>query len=235
MRTKTLLIAAAALAAGVINSQAQPVYSQNIVGYVNTPLPASEYSLIQAPLNLDGTNLADNVLTCLQGGDSLLLWSGTAFLVYTYVDLGAPYNWQYPDGTLHATGPSIAPGVGFFYQNGQLTAETNTFIGSVVLTNVVNFPASEYSVVGSTPPIADMADGTNIDLPLQGGDSILIWNTTAQSFLVYTYVDLGAPYTWQYPDGTLQPTGPVIPVGSSVFYQNGQLTAETWTNNFTVQ
>ncbi len=34
MKTKTLLIAAAALAAGIISSQAQ-VYSQNIVGYAN--------------------------------------------------------------------------------------------------------------------------------------------------------------------------------------------------------
>ncbi len=35
---KTLLIAAAALAASLIPSQAQ-VYSQNIVGYVNTAIP----------------------------------------------------------------------------------------------------------------------------------------------------------------------------------------------------
>ena len=36
---KTLLIAAAALVAGVISSEAQ-VYSANIVGYVNVVMPA---------------------------------------------------------------------------------------------------------------------------------------------------------------------------------------------------
>src|ERR1035441_6352568 len=38
MRTKTLLLSAAALlAAGFVSSQAQPVYSQNIVGYASVP------------------------------------------------------------------------------------------------------------------------------------------------------------------------------------------------------
>ena len=36
MRTKTLLLAAATLAIGVVCSQADaPIYSQNVVGYVN--------------------------------------------------------------------------------------------------------------------------------------------------------------------------------------------------------
>jgi hypothetical protein len=41
MKSKTLLIAAAALVAGVITSEAQ-VYSANIVGYVNVTLPAGQ-------------------------------------------------------------------------------------------------------------------------------------------------------------------------------------------------
>lgn len=48
---KTLLIAAAALAAGIISSQAQtPVYSQNVVGYVNTPIPAHAYQIVGSQL-----------------------------------------------------------------------------------------------------------------------------------------------------------------------------------------
>ncbi len=41
---KTLLIAAAALVAGVISSEAQ-VYSANIVGYVNVVMPANSIGL----------------------------------------------------------------------------------------------------------------------------------------------------------------------------------------------
>ena len=56
MRTKTLLIAAAALAAAVTSSQAQStVYSQNIVGYINTSL-APGYNLVANQLNVNNTN-----------------------------------------------------------------------------------------------------------------------------------------------------------------------------------
>ncbi len=60
MRTKTLLIAAAALAAAVTSSQAQStVYSQNIVGYVNQVLPgAGVFTSVVAPLQ-GTTNAAD--------------------------------------------------------------------------------------------------------------------------------------------------------------------------------
>jgi hypothetical protein len=233
MRTKALLIAAAAMAAGVITSQAQ-VYSQNIVGYVNTVLPASQYSLIENPVNLDGTNLADNVITTLQSGDNLLLWSGTAFLEYQYFGFGGNQNWQNPDGSFSATGPVIPPGVGFFYQNGQATAETNTFVGTVVLTNSVNLPASEYSVIGSTPPIAGASDdAATINLPVQSGDNVLVWGGTA--FLEYQYFGFGGAQNWQNPDGSFSATGPVIPVGAAIFYQNGQAASETWTNSITIQ
>ena len=43
---KTLLIAAAALAASVISSQAQ-VYSQNIVGYANVATPNASASYLE--------------------------------------------------------------------------------------------------------------------------------------------------------------------------------------------
>src|ERR1035438_3600699 len=42
MRTKTLLIAAAALAVGVASSMAQ-TYSLNVVGYVNLPIAANHF------------------------------------------------------------------------------------------------------------------------------------------------------------------------------------------------
>jgi hypothetical protein len=44
---KTLLIAAATLAMGVINTRAtDPVHSQNIVGYINQVIPANRYQII---------------------------------------------------------------------------------------------------------------------------------------------------------------------------------------------
>jgi len=63
---KTLLIAAATLAAGVIAAQADsPVYSQNIVGYYNVPVPAGKFVIVGNQLNLDGTNSINNIFTGL--------------------------------------------------------------------------------------------------------------------------------------------------------------------------
>ncbi len=58
---KTLLIAAAALVAGVVSSEAQ-VYSANIVGYVNVTCPAGAQVLVSNPLD-DGTNQANDLLS----------------------------------------------------------------------------------------------------------------------------------------------------------------------------
>ena len=60
MRTKTLLIAAAALVAGVVSSEAQ-VYSANIVGYVNVTVPAASYVLMANPLTT-GNDVLTNVI-----------------------------------------------------------------------------------------------------------------------------------------------------------------------------
>src|SRR6266498_284074 len=61
MRTKTLLLMAALTIAGVASSFAQ-VYSQNIVGYVTTPVTKSVYKMIANPLNTTNNTIA-GVLT----------------------------------------------------------------------------------------------------------------------------------------------------------------------------
>jgi hypothetical protein len=225
MRTKALLIAAAALAVGVVSSQAQ-VYSQNIVGYVNTPLPSSQYVLIANPLSGTSTN-AEAVLTSLQSGDSILFWTGTSYASYLYVDVG---SWIYPDGNTVGPAPSVPVGTGFFYLNGQAGNETNTFVGSVVVSNTVTLPSSVYALVGSSPAIGGSLESTNLNLPLQSGDSVLFW--TGTSYASYLYVDVGS---WIYPDGNTVGPAPSVNVGQGFFYLNGQASAEIWTNSISIQ
>jgi hypothetical protein len=228
MRTKTLLIAAAALAAGVISSEAQ-VYSQNIVGYVNTVFPAGQYAAVNAPLAATSTNAPEDALTSLATGDSILFWSGSAFSTYVYI---SPQQWIYPDGSTIGPAPNLGVGPGFFYLNGGGAPETNTFVGTVVLTNTVTLPAGNYALVGSTPPIADSLDGTNLNLPLQTGDSVLLWSVAAQSYDTYVFISDGQ---WIYPDGSTIGAAPSTTVGNAFFYLNGGGSAETWTQNFIVQ
>jgi hypothetical protein len=227
MRTKSLLLAAAALAAGVLSSQAQTVYSANIVGYVNQTLTAGQYQLVTPTLSVTSTNSAEDVLPGLQTGDEILLWTGSTYAGYTFVSPGV---WQLPNGN---TGPAplLGLGQGFFYLNGQTSNETNTTVGTVVLTNAVAFPAGVYALVGSTPPISDSLDGTNLNLPLVTGDEVLLWDPVGTTYLGYTFI---SPGVWQLPNGNTG-VAPTLPVGGGFFYLNGQTTAETWTNNITVQ
>ena len=62
MRTKTLALCAAVLAAGALTTMAQSnVYSLNIVGYANIRI-GSGNDVFNNPFDLDGVNSADKVL-----------------------------------------------------------------------------------------------------------------------------------------------------------------------------
>jgi hypothetical protein len=231
MRTKTLIIAVAALAAGILTSSAQ-TYSQNIVGYVNQVLPAGN-TLIALPVNT--TNIATidagQALPCLQSGDSVILWNGGGYSTYGYANYGPGYTWLYPDGSYSDTAPQLKIGQGFFYSNGQGVPETNTFAGTVVLSQSTSLVAG-YSMVSSAPPVAGALDGSAFNLPYQSGDSIILWN--GGGFSTYGYANYGPGYTWLYPDGSYSDTAPSVSVGQGIFYSNGQGSPETWTQNLVV-
>jgi hypothetical protein len=231
MRTKTLIIASAALAVGILTSSAQ-TYSQNIVGYVNQVLPAG-YSLIALPVNT--TNIATidagQALPCLQGGDSVIIWNGGGYSTYGFLNAGPGLTWQYPDGSFSDTAPQLKIGQGFFYSNGQSGPETNTFAGTVILSQSTSLVAG-YSMVASAPPVAGALDGAVFNLPYQSGDSIILWN--GGGFSTYGYLNAGPGLTWQYPDGSFSDTAPSVSVGQGIFYSNGQSGPEAWTQTLVV-
>jgi hypothetical protein len=225
MRTKTLLIAAAtALAAGIVTSQAQ-VYSQNIVGYVNATLPAG-YTLLVSPLSPNSTNDAQSVLPSLAVGDVLFVWNGGGYNLDLYY---GPGQW-YDDVTYASIPvPTLAPGQGFFYENNSGATETNTFVGTVQLTNSVSL-ASGYSLVGSTAPVSDFIDGTNLSLPLAIGDVVFLWNGGGYNIDLYY-----GPGQWYDDVSYAAIPDPTVGVGQGFFYQNNTGTAKTWTQNVVVQ
>ena len=85
MRTKTLLLTAAALlAAGITSTQAQPVYSQNVVGYASVATPAAGVNyLITVPFAIGVSNGANEIWPLVNGQPSLpdfstiLIWTGS--------------------------------------------------------------------------------------------------------------------------------------------------------------
>ncbi len=175
---KTLLIAAAALVAGVVSSQAQ-VYSANIVGYVNVACPAGALTLVSNPLD-DGTNTANDLVGGLPNKSQIQVWNGTGFSAYTKGAAGYSPN------------PSIPVGTGFFVKSASLY--TNTFVGNVVPNpggnSVTNpLPAGSLVLVGSTIPLSGTFNdvGTNafnLNATLPNKSQVQLWN--GSGFAAYT-------------------------------------------------
>ena len=150
MRTKTLLLSAVALAAGVLASQAQSnVYSANIVGYVNATNAANQYVLLANPLD-NGTNDITGLLPSAPNGAQVLVLQG---------------------GVLQSSSKTkgvwsqdfvVTPGTGFFFKSPN--DGTNTFVGNVAgPSNNIVAPAGITVLVGSPIPFSGtLSDqGTN--------------------------------------------------------------------------
>ena len=221
MRTKTLLIAAAALAVGVASSMAQ-TYSQNIVGYVNTPI-APGYNLLVAPVSPNTTNNAEAILPSLASGDVLLVWNGGGYVQDYY---NGPGDWYDAVAFTPIAQPVLLPGQGFFYENfGSL--KTNTFAGTVQLTNTVNL-AGGYSLVGSTAPVGASIESTNFNIPFASGDVVLVW--TGGGYVQDYY---NGPGDW-YDAVAFTPIAvPTLTVGQGFFYENFG-GAKNWIQNVVV-
>jgi hypothetical protein len=165
MRTKTLLIAAAALAATVISSEAQ-VYS-GVVGYVNVVMPAGQFALVANPLD-DGTNTTTSLGQTLANKSAIEIWNGSGFTGSSKA------------GGVWTPDLSIPPGTGFFVNS--KTAITNTFVGSVDTlpgASTTNFiPAGVFVLAGSTIPFTGDLNDTNLNLgsTLANKSAIEVWN-----------------------------------------------------------
>jgi len=189
------------------------VYSLNIVGYVNVPVP-SGYSILANPLSAGVTNGANEIMTPIDG-EQILTWNGAGYDYVSY-DVGfggwidADFNPSVP--------PSLPPGKGFFFFNPGASA-TVTFVGQVVpspgVTNSLNLP-SGYSLVGSPLP-ATVTDITTapIRLPLIDGLQMLEWGGAAY---IYSSYDIGFG---GWIDADFNPkAAPGYTVGTGFFFYN---------------
>jgi len=212
MKTKTLVLAAAALTVCALTASAQSnVYSLNIVGYVNAPL-ANNYNLVANPLNDGNGNSMTNLIpaAALPNGSKVSLWNGSG---YTTI---AKKAGAWPSS------PAIAPGTGFFIFNNAGGAMTNTFVGNVPGTvpgSLTNVLPVGYQMVGSLYPIGGNinASGSNsINLPsiLPNGSKVSVWNgsgyttlakkagawpsqviNVGQGFFIFNNTNVTAPWT----------------------------------------
>jgi hypothetical protein len=218
MKAKTLLIAAAALAAGVMTSQAQ-VYSQNIVGYINVPL-ASGFNFVANQFDSDGTGTNNSIYTSvgtnLPANTSVLYWNPTTALFST-TKLSGTGKWSANNQLLTN---AVNPGSGFFID---VAAPTNvTFVGNVI-TGTNTYPIiAGFQVVAPSGPVAGTLDTTNGYTPSKN-DSILVWNNVTSLFTTHKY------------SGTAWSGGgdPQLTVGEAVFLN--AINNTNWTQILNVQ
>jgi hypothetical protein len=228
MRTKTLLIAAAALVAGVISSEAQTVYSVNVVGYVNVPL-VEGFNLVSTPLDSDGTGTNNTVIglftNTLPVNSSVFVYNGAGYDIATYAANKAhtATNWT--------ANPSINPGKGYWVSipAGAYSGASSNFIsvGTVLqgsLTNA-NIPGPGYTIVSSQVPITGAVQ-TNLNYIPTVNDSVFIYNGAGYDIYTYAANKAHTATNWS-------PSQPSITVGQG-FWLNSQ-TGAPWTNNFIVQ
>lgn len=196
MKTKTLLIAAAALAATIISSQAQ-VYS-GVVGYVNVSLPAG-YSMVANQLDADGTGLNNSIYSCvgtnLPSNTQVLAWNGAGFLSTKLLPSG---KWSANSATITN---AVNPGSGFFIN---VPVATNFTEVGIVIQGTNAYPiAAGYQVVSPSAPVAGGMDSTNNYVPTKN-DQVLVWN--GSGFISHKYT------------GTIWTGGePTFTVGQAVF------------------
>jgi hypothetical protein len=200
MRTKILLLAAAALAAGVVASNAQ-VYSANVVGYANVVVPGNgALTLLANPFDDGNGNYATNLLNnALPKKSQLLTWNGAGFNVL--LKGGTPPS--FPVNSVQ-----LPPGIGFFVQNGSVGSLapdlTNTFVGSVIVnvgSSVTNVESPGLTLQGSPIPyagnlaiISQAGGDTNMDFgtPLTKKSQILTWNGSGYAISLKG----GSPALW---------------------------------------
>jgi len=226
MRTKTLLIAAAALAAAVTSSQAQStVYSQNIVGYINTSL-SSGYNLVANQLNVNNTNGASEVYPNLPDGTFFYGWNpASSSYTVSIFDTGggssAPDNsWYMSDYSTPTNEPIVSPGLsgGSFLQ--LPTGVTNTTAGSVVLSNTVAL-VTGYNLVGSTLPVGGSVITSTVNFLPPDGTFCYTWTGTAYVVNIYdTGGGSSAPAnSWYMSDYSTPTNALTVTVGQGAFFQ----------------
>ena len=240
MRTKALLIAAAAMAVGVVSSEAQ-VYSQNIVGYVNN-VAGQNYSVQSVPFDQAGGNSLTNLISNAGGawdGSYVYVWSGTGFTVYTLDSSLSTGLGDAADATA-VTPPVLNPGTCFFVNNQTPAAITNTYVGTVHIgsgtypgtsTNVLS--ATGYSLVA---PVIPVGGGLTSVLGLTNsagaldGSYVYVPHIVNGSFNGYTVSTFDSGLATGFGDAAdaVAVPEPVISVGGGFFFNNQSGSAVNW-------
>jgi hypothetical protein len=232
MRTKTLLIAIGALAAGLFSSQAQ-VTSANVVGYANIPALGNQaFNAVANPFSAGVSNGLNEVFPTLPNGSQVFLFVGGTYQIYGYDASIGDHDNNWFDGGFDAdieNFPIVAPGTGtFLVLPASSPNATNSFIGSVAVnigaTNTATYTQGIYSFAGSVVPYAGQIDGTNVNLLMPNGSELYQWDPVHSTFVISGYDASIGDHSNNWFDGGFDAdlaNPPVVSVGDSFFIVPG--------------
>jgi len=185
-------LAPAALFLSMQMAEAQPTYSQNVVGWLNTTFVPG-YTLFANPLDNGGDNTLTNLIPTAPNNTTVSLWN-SATSSFDTTSRFRNGRWS-----LNLT---ISPGTGAeLFTTGLFT---NSFVGSVVTRNGVPLdftsPPPVYSgpdgtlLLGDLVPMVPTTDiGTNIFFNILGrapnpGEQVKILDPSTQIYTTSTYL-----------------------------------------------
>jgi hypothetical protein len=229
MRTKTLLLVAALGAAGFATALAQSnVYSLNVVGYVNAPLPASTvgngFAILCNPLNNGGNSLAEIIPTA-PADAKVYRYVNNSWVSSTYQDDGfGNFAWS--------SNMVLNPGEGFWVKNTGV-ATNLTFVGEVQQGNTTNAIPSGFALRGSIVPQQlilwdplTTAHGSNDLNYVATADQTVIYLFRNAAYRICSFQDDGfGNLSWSQ--------NPVPQVGEGFWTKESA--PKSWVRNFNVQ
>jgi len=161
MKTKLSILTALLALASAASVQAQTVYSQNIVGYVNQAIPAG-FSMVANQLNVTPNNTVTNLFASPPPNTS----------VYKAKPAGGYDQLTYIDGLGwlgDATDMTMNPGEGVWIYSDVLF--TNTFVGEVKLGSTNAIPPG-FSIRSSSLPVGGSLGATPLTFPAGNNDAV---------------------------------------------------------------
>jgi hypothetical protein len=214
MRTKTLLLSAAALGAvGLVTASAQ-VFSVNAVGYINVTVPPG-FTLIANQLN-NGNNTLAEVIPNAPDATIIYKWTGTGWNIAGFDEIvPGEGEWDTPNLTL-------APGEGAWIRNTSDQPFTLTFVGEVPQGNLSNPFPQGFSIRSSEVPQAGLLS-TDLGFVPSGDSTIYQWRDGGWVIRGYDEIEPGVGEWVQEPN---------VNVGEAFWLNSGG--AGTWTRTFNV-
>lgn len=194
MKAKTILLAAAVVAASALSSSAQTVFSVNAVGFVNKTFPNGQFSLASNPLSA-ANNTVDALFPDAPSGCTIFKFDGAGFATpNTRGGFGA-LSWSNPSMTLN-------PGEAFFFNNRSGSDYAVTFVGDVPQGSLTTPLNDGFSLVASQVPVVGQV-ATDLKMPASSGTTVFTFDGTQ-----YSRFDLGG-----FGTPTWSPSEPIIDVG----------------------